>query len=129
MKIAVDYDGTFTLNPVAFSRVIRVLKQTGADIRIVTSRNTNGDNEELEGVSKFLEIPVVYCSGQQKKTVCQGLGWVPDIWVDNEAHTIPHNSELVSASNDCYRYGKHICETVIKANRHVKNFYRRRTSP
>lgn len=95
IKVAVDYDDTFTLNPALMSRLTRVLKSAGCEVKIVTWRHSIAEgNNILEMASKHLEIDVIYCGGQPKQAICKYLGWEPDVWVDDKPETIPDRATL-----------------------------------
>ena len=91
MKIALDYDGTFTLDPEFWSGFIGLAKLIGADVRIVTHRH-----EELDKITLDHEVPIIYTDGVAKKWYCEHRGdyWTPDIWIDDKPKGIYENGPL-----------------------------------
>lgn len=49
--IAMDFDETYTLNPVAWDSVLRTLSRSGFDVHIVTFRHPNERPEDLKCLS------------------------------------------------------------------------------
>jgi hypothetical protein len=96
MKVALDYDETFTKNPVLFRRLLRViLNDKSIEVKFVTWRHFTAEgNAVLESVASDLGIGIIYCAGRQKQLVCDTLGWKPDIWVDDNPLSIPLRHDL-----------------------------------
>lgn len=96
MKIALDYDNTYTLNPRAWEHVLGVLRfQFGTDIRTVTLRS--GERDEIldfPGGMYGEALPIIYCDGRPKREVCRELGWEPDVWIDDAPESIVSGSTL-----------------------------------
>lgn len=93
MKIAMDYDHTFTADKPIFAAIVRLLKQRGHDVRFCTYRfeqNASAyHNEDIEADAKDLDIPIVYCNYTQKREV-----WQADIWMDDMPELIPTMDSL-----------------------------------
>lgn len=88
MKIALDYDLTYTLDPVFWAWFAEVSKARGFDVRIVTARSPTLDN-----IDDRVNIPIIYCDGVAKKFVCTHFAkWLPDIWIDDKPSAIDYNS-------------------------------------
>jgi hypothetical protein len=93
MKIALDYDATYTLAPDFWNTFIELVMASGYDIRVVTIRDDRLDRtapmRELEK-----RLPVIYTRGVAKRWYCQhfGDGFIPDVWVDDKPDTILANS-------------------------------------
>lgn len=84
MKIALDYDGTYTLAPDFWDNFIAAAIDAGHDIRIVTART----EKMMEDFPGEIEIPVINTSLEQKRVFCGKLGWMPDIWIDDQPEWI-----------------------------------------
>lgn len=84
MRIALDYDGTYTSDPTLWENFVAMAKQRGHEVKIITARgNTmsfyhNLDNKEVEDAAVRMGIDVVYCDGVQKQDR-HGA----DIWIDD----------------------------------------------
>lgn len=103
MKIALDYDQTYTLDPAFWNRFIRMAEDHNHEIRIVTARNPILDN-----VDEHFDIPVVYCDGVAKRFHCTwfaegGEGWVPDLWIDDKPASVDNNSTATREILDKWR--------------------------
>ena len=88
MKIALDYDDTYTRHPNFWNEFIRYGSEVfDVDIRIVTHRHPDLDN------IGEMPIPIIYTNGVAKKFFCEFYaGWVPDVWVEDRPETITGNS-------------------------------------
>ncbi|SRR5258706_13611281 len=82
MKIALDYDGTYTLDPNFWYSFILVCKDFGHDIRIVTLRKPEMNNDMLDALGTDF-IPVLYTSNVPKRIYCDSIDWQPQIWIDD----------------------------------------------
>lgn len=92
LKIALDYDLTYSADPPMWDEIIAIMEKYGHDVRIVTARSA-----ELDGIAdkfKRVDIPIIYCNGVAKKFVTHFYEeWDPDIWIDDKPESITHNSE------------------------------------
>lgn len=90
MKIALDYDDTYTLNRALWLDFINLLKlYPDTDIRIVTIRHPQLD-KITDGL---LDIPIIYTSGMAKKWYLINHGdWSPDVWIEDRPELILENS-------------------------------------
>lgn len=75
MLIALDYDDTYTRNPVFWNKYIALCKSSGHDVICCTMRYPS---ESVE-----LPIPVHYTSRQQKREYLQRLEIFPHVWIDD----------------------------------------------
>lgn len=94
VKIAIDYDNTYSSCPDMWSDIISIMKSFGNDVRIVTTRSPRDDN--IDGRIDP-DIPIIYCDGVAKKYYCHWFandyeGWDPDIWIDDKPESILENS-------------------------------------
>lgn len=81
MKIALDYDGTYTRDPVFWGSFISQCRGHGHEVRIVTART--------EAMIDFdVGLPIIACGFVPKRTFCNQLGWFPDIWIDDQPEFI-----------------------------------------
>lgn len=101
MKIALDYDQTYTADRAAWSNFIDLFTEFGHDIRIVTHRH-----EELDKIEDVpLGIKIIYTDGVAKKWYCERRGdfWVPDIWIDDKPKGIFENGPLTQEQVEEWR--------------------------
>jgi hypothetical protein len=71
MRIALDYDKTYTADPVLWDGFARDALARGHDVFVVTMRMPS---EPVESVS----LPVVYTSRKAKSSIVEA-----DIWIDD----------------------------------------------
>lgn len=93
MKIALDYDLTYSLDPDFWSMVVDAAEMCGHEVRIVTIRDERFDRTApLMQLEK--ELPVIYTRGVAKKWFLShfGDGFTPDVWIDDKPESILSNS-------------------------------------
>ena len=80
MKIALDYDKTYTADPVLWGAFIATASARGHDVKIVTMRRPD---------ERVLDAPaeVVYTSRKAKSSV-----YSADIWIDDSPHWVHQDS-------------------------------------
>lgn len=85
MKIALDWDGTFTADKDLWKAFVTEAMYRGHEVAIVTARSEDrlGSNKELEDTAAHLFVPVVYTNGVQKQDV-----YGADIWIDDRPDTV-----------------------------------------
>lgn len=94
MKIALDYDGTYTADPAFWDIMISVALRQGHDIRVVTARDDLVDRTEpLVEVERL--VPVIYTRGIAKRWYCEHFvdDFVPQIWIDDRPEAVLQNSQ------------------------------------
>lgn len=84
MRIALDYDDTFTLDRPLWTRFVEdVLKNQGNSVTFVTFRGPDWSNYDIEEDAKRLGIDIVYTNGQHKMNVFKA-----DVWIDDRPELI-----------------------------------------
>lgn len=90
MKIALDYDGTFTADKALWTPFVQHAKANGHEIKFVTYRDTNPllmkafqSNDDIEADAKKLGIDIIYTCNQPKRKLYQA-----DIWIDDNPELI-----------------------------------------
>lgn len=91
MRIGLDYDGTITADPVLWSEFVRIAKERGHEVKVVTSRDQNPakngeayrDNQSVLGWAKLAGVGVVFCGFKQKQDC-----WGADVWIDDSPHMV-----------------------------------------
>lgn len=101
INIAIDFDGTFTANPALFCQLIGMMLKYGADVRLVTFRFSTGNNSDIYTWAERFNVPVIFTEGEQKQTFCEGVGWEPDIWIDDDPRFIPAVTDLEDVAHGC----------------------------
>lgn len=101
MRIALDFDDTFTRDPKLWLAFIYRALSRKHDIRVVTFRNKDGDNSDIAGIMTGL-IPVLYTGGKRKRQYCYEQGFIVDVWIDDMPEVIVED-----------HYDKYIPQTLI----------------
>lgn len=86
MNLALDFDDTYTRDPIFWDIFIASAKLYGHDIRIVTFRKRTMTDPALDYLS--LTIPVIYTEYEQKRSFTNKIGWMVDVWIDDSPEFI-----------------------------------------
>jgi hypothetical protein len=81
MNIALDYDGTFTRDPLMWEKFIEVAKLYGHNVFVCTMRYPGGV-ESIDSI-KSLGVDVIYTARRAKGKFLADAGIPVDIWVDD----------------------------------------------
>jgi hypothetical protein len=73
MRIALDYDGTWTADPQLWTSFVNEARRGGHTVTIVTLRTPK------EVIDNPLNLPVVYCGYDQPKR----KHFEADVWIDD----------------------------------------------
>lgn len=84
MKIAVDYDGTYSADPVLFDTFIRHAQARGHEVYCVTMRH----NTEQEKICHIVPCEVFYTARNAKIPFMNKLGHEFNIWIDDMPHLL-----------------------------------------
>jgi hypothetical protein len=76
MRIALDYDGTYTRDHGFWRSFVTSTIAAGHDVRVVTQRYPE---EEVPDVG----VLVIYTCRTPKMRHLADTGWFPDIWIDD----------------------------------------------
>lgn len=95
MNIALDFDKTFTLAPLLWTKFIRAFEQAGHKVFIVTARDEHNDGINWcaayggfpNQVNPTRE-PVIWCDGCPKTIIVAERGIEIDVWIDDNPATI-----------------------------------------
>ena len=83
MRIALDYDKTYTLDPVFWANVIREARARGHTVDIVTMRHDNEDERLAD-----MPVPVIYTGRKAKQKFFSA-----DVWIDDTPQWILADSD------------------------------------
>jgi len=92
MKIALDFDDTYTAMPDIWDQFIESCKEQGHEVTIVTARansEVSSYNHDIRLVCKKHDIEVVYTDGKAK-----ALYYSADIWIDDHPEWVPSKSMM-----------------------------------
>lgn len=93
MKIALDFDGTFTADPSFWLDFISKAEKEGHEVRIVTMRCEIKDGINWAHMGWAPPCAVMWCDGEPKRDFCKAAGWVPDIWIDDDPYSLVNGSK------------------------------------
>lgn len=106
MKIALDWDGTFTRDPGLWAWFAKRATCHGHIVRIVTFRDIDDCKDILATLDEhgLKEVLPIECTGGiQKREYCEKVGWMPDVWIDDQPEFI--------VRSDNYFLGKMLIDT------------------
>lgn len=89
MKIAIDYDDTFTADRAMWREIVAVMLSHHHDVTFVTARvqmteGWSNSNSDIEHDAAHLGIPIKYTNNKQKSEC-----FTADIWCDDSPEMIP----------------------------------------
>lgn len=99
MKIALDFDDTYTRDPNMWDVFIMNALSSGHDIRIVTFRKTTMRDPALDYLAQM--IPVIYTGYIQKRQFTDDMGWPVDVWIDDSPEYIVNPVYLKDSHHSC----------------------------
>ncbi len=98
MKIALDFDDTYTRDPEFWNKFIDDAKDRGHDIRIVTFRKSTMTDPALDWLAST--IPVIFTEYIQKRAFCNHMGFIVDVWIDDSPEFIVEPRYIIGQKND-----------------------------
>ena len=96
MKIALDFDETYTEDPILWTAFIDNCRERKHTVTFVTYRPSNGNNQDIELEAQCLGIDIVYTSGKQKQHCFDA-----DVWIDDSPETIVKYTNLCGMKLGC----------------------------
>ena len=98
MRIALDFDDTYTKDPDLWVVFTDEARDNGHEVYIVTARPDDGDNldVELSKIVRLLGIPVIYCNYHPKRHYCDVVKNLKfDIWIDDSPEAIVSRTDEI----------------------------------
>ena len=89
MLIALDYDGTYTADPLLWDGFLQSAKKAGHEIVCATMRHEHEGADVIESLPGIL---VVFTGRQAKRTFLAERGIFPTIWIDDNPAWIYQDS-------------------------------------
>lgn len=86
LGICIDYDDTYTTDPVVWSQIIGLLRAAGADVFCISARFPNVPITGFPG-------EVYYAAGKPKWEFAEEIGKKVDIWIDDWPAVIGDRSD------------------------------------
>jgi len=88
MKIALDYDDTYTKDPEYWDQLIFIAEEYGHEIFVITNRQGISDEDDEVFNVPIDSSNVVFTGGKAKKEFAEDLGIKIDVWIDDEPEYI-----------------------------------------
>ncbi len=89
MRIALDFDNTYTADPELWDRFIEDAIDRGHEVWIVTARRNTEENREIVVVPKCLVV--IFTEGVSKIWHMDvKIGVTIDIWIDDDPRALVH---------------------------------------
>lgn len=96
MKIAIDYDETFTADPRTFKKVIDIFKLAKHEVNFVTYRDGRHPNHDISADAQNCGVGIIFTAGKQKRHIYDA-----DIWIDDSPETIVSFEQLGNMYDGC----------------------------
>ncbi len=87
MLLALDYDDTYTRDPVFWDAVIELAKQRGHSVICATMRYQS-EGLDVEVALRDKVENIVYTGRKAKHGAVYAAGYMPSVWVDDSPHWI-----------------------------------------
>lgn len=89
IRIALDYDGTVTSDPVGFLALVKLLRSRGHQIRVVTMRYESECLNDPSFVSFARECGGFIATGRKaKRPHCASVGHTFHVWIDDNPEAV-----------------------------------------
>lgn len=82
MMLALDYDDTYTRDPIFWDEVIRLAKQRGHSVICVTARHARYQQEVADALEAKVEA-IICTNGKAKHPAAYKAGYMPSVWIDD----------------------------------------------
>lgn len=84
MIISVDYDSTYSADPITFNAVIQIFQAAGHTVICCTGRDRTSGKEVLESIGKLVgEDHCVFAGKEWKRDAASAAGFDVDVWIDD----------------------------------------------
>jgi len=103
LLIALDHDGTYTLDPAFWLGFIADARAHGHAVHIVTLRHAEHDRLRDEKLLIDRGCQVIYCDGRPKIEVAKERGYRYDIWIEDDPAAVHRGSPLTPAGLATWR--------------------------
>ena len=100
MLIAIDYDGTFSRDPVLFRALVALGRRMGHAFVLVTGRSNEGQwGAEVRREGGDL-MPIVFAANGWKRAAAERAGHKVDVWIDDHPESIAKQHMLMAEQKD-----------------------------
>lgn len=89
MLLALDFDATYTLDPVYWNKVIELTRDSGHEIIMATYRHEIAD---WDPIMEKIDLEIYFTDGKAKKPYLEERGIKVDVWLDDRPLTVVEDS-------------------------------------
>lgn len=93
MNISLDYDETFTEDPILWKKFVEMAHSRGHTVFCVSARNNTDENYAEINHATNGKVQIILTSHKQKKDYCNKLGINIDVWIDDCPTAIERDEE------------------------------------
>lgn len=83
MIVALDYDDTYTRDPIFWARVVGLAVERGHSVICVTKRDKNHAIDPTHEPPLPANVEVVYAGAQWKQEAALAAGYAVHVWIDD----------------------------------------------
>lgn len=83
MLLALDHDGTYTLDPEFWQQVVELAQARGHGVVCVSGRDDTAANREALQANLPPGLPLLLCNHRVKKAVAREHKLHVDVWIDD----------------------------------------------
>jgi hypothetical protein len=87
MMLALDYDDTYTRDPIFWDAVIKLAVQRGHSVICATMRDESEGREVFIALGGYVEA-IVFTDRKAKYKTVHEAGYMPSVWIDDSPHFI-----------------------------------------
>ena len=100
--IVIDYDGTWTLDPIAFAAFARMMRGRGHRVIVITARATG--HGEVERETSAHVDRVLFSRGAPKRDCAVENGESVSVWIDDDPESIGASPMTQALRGDARRW-------------------------
>lgn len=115
LTFALDYDLTFTADPICMTNAIRCFQSFGHEVIIVTLRGPEdvGEGDYFDSLKEKYNVDTIFCDGRAKQEVVHEMGIGIDIWIDDNPRGITEGSPMTGLEIVQWRKDNNIPEPKV----------------
>ena len=89
MIVAIDYDDTYTRDPIAWNYVCELFMERGHTVYCVTARNKRHMDEVEFTIGRLIGASnCIPTDGNPKRSFVYDIDIIPDVWIDDAPESI-----------------------------------------
>ena len=92
MKICLDFDGTYTLDPVFWDQVIALAHRHGHEVICATMRHEAHEGDAVHEALAHQVSAIHFTDRRAKQPTLAERNVHPDVWIDDSPHWLLHDA-------------------------------------